>query len=114
MAYFVSPLHVSPIGGARIGDAEGEHEQSVPPRSYRRIELDALAGTDSWLAWAVEREDFEPAFAFDAVGGEIGVVDGQNGGDGLAFREVHESGIGEVHRAIPVLRHQGTDLRQLV
>jgi len=48
------------------------------------------------------RQDFELAFALDAVGGEIGVIDSQYGGDGLAFSEVNESGVGKIHRTIPI------------
>jgi len=65
------------------------------------------------LARTVKRQDFELAFAFDAVCGEVGVVDGQDGGDGLAFREVDKSGIGKVHWTVPVARHQRVDLGQL-
>lgn len=66
------------------------------------------------LARAVKRQNFEWAFACDAIGGKVGVVDGEDGGDGLAFREVDESGVGEIHWTIPVARHQGVDVRQFV
>ena len=60
-----------------------------------------LCGAVSVIAMILARtrggEDAEAAAAFDTVGFEIAAIDGEDGGEGLAPGQVHESGIGEIH-----------------
>ncbi len=63
---------------------------------------------------AVEGEDAEAAAAGDAVGGEIGVVHGEDGGDGFAFGEVDQGCVGEIHGVVGVAGHEVVEARQFV
>ena len=42
------------------------------------------------------------------------MVDGEDEAEAFAGGEVNEGGVGEIHRAVGVLRHEGVDLRQFL
>jgi len=55
----------------------------------------------------------EPPSALNPVCIEIRTIHSENRGQRFPFRQINEGGVGEVHRMIPVSRHQITYMRQL-
>src|SRR5258708_39415858 len=55
---------------------------------------------------AAIRNDAESPLAFDAVGFEIVVIDGENGRERLPLRQVDQGGIREIHRPVAITMHQ--------
>lgn len=55
------------------------------------------------------REHTEFAAAVDSVCFEVRVVNGEDGRQLFAPREIDESGIGEIHGPVPIARHQDVD-----
>lgn len=50
----------------------------------------------------------EPLATFDPISIEVGVIHGKDGRQPLASRQVHNGCIGEIHRAMPTARHEGS------
>jgi hypothetical protein len=54
-----------------------------------------------------DRQHSKPAATFDTIGFKIVLVHGKDRRKRFPFRKIHQGSVGEIHRAVPVARHQG-------
>src|ERR1017187_5163389 len=52
------------------------------------------------------RKHPELTLPFDAISCEVLVIDRKNDGKRFALRQIHECGVGKIHGAVPIARHQ--------
>ena len=92
----------------RGGFAEGWCVEWATPRTAR---IGCANGGDRNKPWRENLlhrrigEHPELAFAFDAIGFEVGVIHGEDRGERFPLCQVNQSSVGEIHRAIRVSRH---------
>src|SRR5947208_4318049 len=96
------------FGSTRIGVSRKKQARGASRRrsGEPRNESEAFADIDEWRdvvsSRPGERKYPEPAATIDTICLEVPMVYGEDRVEGFTFREVDESGIGEVHRAIPI------------
>ena len=81
----------------------------------RRMNFASPAGSFSIRfdrLWPIRRKYAEPASSLNSVSIEVRMVHRQNCRLRFSFRQIHQRGIGEIHRPVPVVRHQRLDVRQ--